>query len=76
MKASTGRVKNSFPLKPASTSGLPIAQPPFPSEQAVSAQASALGAWRALVQVAVNRQIATIALIQALGGGWERIETP
>jgi NodT family efflux transporter outer membrane factor (OMF) lipoprotein len=42
----------------------------------VSAQASALSARRALVQVAVNRQIAAIALIQALGGGWERIETP
>jgi NodT family efflux transporter outer membrane factor (OMF) lipoprotein len=42
----------------------------------VTAQASALSARRALVQVAVNRQIAAIALIQALGGGWERIETP
>ena len=42
----------------------------------VTAQASALAARRALVQVAVNRQVSAIALIQALGGGWERIETP
>ena len=42
----------------------------------VTAQASALTARRALVQVAVNRQATAIALIQALGGGWERIETP
>ena len=37
----------------------------------VTAQASALSARRALVQVAVNRQISAIALIQALGGGWD-----
>ena len=37
----------------------------------VTAQASALAARRALVQVAVNRQISAIALIQALGGGWD-----
>ncbi|MGZ5239697.1 MAG: efflux transporter outer membrane subunit [Caldimonas sp.] len=42
----------------------------------VTAQASALAARRALVQVAVSRQTSAIALIQALGGGWERIETP
>ena len=36
----------------------------------VTAQASALAARRALVQVAVSRQTAAIALIQALGGGW------
>ncbi|MEP7139857.1 MAG: efflux transporter outer membrane subunit [Caldimonas sp.] len=37
----------------------------------VSAQASALAARRALVQVAVSRQITAISLIQALGGGWD-----
>jgi NodT family efflux transporter outer membrane factor (OMF) lipoprotein len=36
----------------------------------VTAQASALSARRALVQVAVNRQVTAITLIQALGGGW------
>ncbi len=35
------------------------------------AQASALSARRALSQVAVNRQLSAIALIQALGGGWD-----
>ena len=42
----------------------------------VTAQASALNARRALTQVGVNRQVSAIVLIQALGGGWERIETP
>jgi outer membrane protein TolC len=42
----------------------------------VTAQASALSARRALTQVGVNRQVSAIDLIQALGGGWERIETP
>ena len=42
----------------------------------VTAQASALSARRALTQVGVNRQVSAITLIQALGGGWERIETP
>jgi NodT family efflux transporter outer membrane factor (OMF) lipoprotein len=37
----------------------------------VTAQASALSARRALVQVAVNRQVTAITLIQALGGGWD-----
>ena len=37
----------------------------------VTAQASALAARRALVQVAVNRQISAVELIQALGGGWD-----
>jgi len=37
----------------------------------VTAQASALSARRALVQVAVNRQVSAITLIQALGGGWD-----
>jgi len=42
----------------------------------VTAQASALSARRALTQVGVSRQVSAISLIQALGGGWERIETP
>ena len=37
----------------------------------VTAQASALSARRALVQVAVSRQVSAITLIQALGGGWD-----
>jgi NodT family efflux transporter outer membrane factor (OMF) lipoprotein len=49
--------------------------------EVVTAQASALSARRALVQIAVNRQVSAIALIQALGGGWSTaapvaIETP
>ncbi|MEP6876080.1 MAG: efflux transporter outer membrane subunit [Burkholderiales bacterium] len=36
----------------------------------VTAQASALSARRTLSQLAANRQTSTIALIQALGGGW------
>ena len=42
----------------------------------VTAQASALSARRALTQARVNRQVSAITLIQNLGGGWERIETP
>ncbi len=37
----------------------------------VTAQASALNARRTLAQLAANRQAAAIALIQALGGGWQ-----
>ncbi len=37
----------------------------------VTAQASALSARRALVQVTVSRQLSAITLIQALGGGWD-----
>nr|WP_245549325.1 efflux transporter outer membrane subunit [Noviherbaspirillum massiliense] len=37
----------------------------------VTAQVTALSARRALVQVQANRQAAAIALIQALGGGWQ-----
>ena len=36
----------------------------------VNAQAAALAAQRALLQLQVNRQIAVVGLIQALGGGW------
>src|SRR5205085_9681154 len=39
--------------------------------EVVTAQASALSARRSLVQVAVNRQVTAITLIQALGGGWD-----
>ena len=38
--------------------------------EVVAAQASALSARRTLSQLAANRQVAAIALIQALGGGW------
>jgi NodT family efflux transporter outer membrane factor (OMF) lipoprotein len=37
----------------------------------VTAQVSALSARRALVQVQLSRQSGSIALIQALGGGWQ-----
>ncbi len=37
----------------------------------VTAQAAALSARRTLVQVQLARQLAAVALIQALGGGWE-----
>ena len=36
----------------------------------VVAQASALSARRALVQISANRQTTAVALIQSLGGGW------
>jgi NodT family efflux transporter outer membrane factor (OMF) lipoprotein len=39
--------------------------------EVVTAQAAALNARRALVQVQVDRQTAAVALIQALGGGWQ-----
>ena len=39
--------------------------------EVVQAQAAALSARRALVQLQVNRQAAAIALIQAMGGGWQ-----
>lgn len=37
----------------------------------VSAQASSLGARRQLLQLALQRQQAALALVQALGGGWQ-----
>ena len=37
----------------------------------VTAQASALSAQRALLQLQVNRQLAAVTLVQALGGGWQ-----
>lgn len=39
--------------------------------EVVSAQVSALSARRALVQAQADRQTAAVALIQALGGGWQ-----
>ena len=39
--------------------------------EVVAAQASALSARRALLQLQVNRQVAAVVLIQALGGGWQ-----
>ncbi|WP_243656717.1 efflux transporter outer membrane subunit [Paucimonas lemoignei] len=39
--------------------------------EVVLAQASALNARRALVQVQADRQLAAVSLIQALGGGWQ-----
>jgi NodT family efflux transporter outer membrane factor (OMF) lipoprotein len=39
--------------------------------EVVSAQASALSAQRSLLQLQVNRQLAVVALVQALGGGWQ-----
>ena len=36
----------------------------------VTAQVAALSAQRALLQLQVNRQLAVVALVQALGGGW------
>jgi NodT family efflux transporter outer membrane factor (OMF) lipoprotein len=42
--------------------------------EVVTAQASALSARRALVQLQASRQTAAVALMQALGGGWEAAE--
>ena len=39
--------------------------------EVVTAQVSALSAQRALLQLQVNRQLAVVALVQALGGGWQ-----
>lgn len=38
--------------------------------EVVTAQATAASARRALVQVQTDRQVAAVALVQALGGGW------
>ena len=45
----------------------PVTAPP----SLMAAQATALSARRSLLQVASSRQVAAVALIQALGGGWE-----
>ncbi len=39
--------------------------------EVVTAQASALSAQRSLLQLQVNRQLAAVTLVQALGGGWQ-----
>lgn len=38
--------------------------------EVITAQASAASARRALVQAQIDRQVAAVALVQALGGGW------
>ena len=40
----------------------------------VTAQAAALSARRTLVQAQIDRQVAAVALVQALGGGWRGLE--
>jgi outer membrane protein TolC len=40
----------------------------------ITAQQSAASARRALVQAQIDRQLAAVALIQALGGGWRGLE--
>lgn len=42
--------------------------------EVVTAQVSALNARRALVQAQIDRQVAAVALIQALGGGWQGLD--
>ncbi|MDP3230909.1 MAG: efflux transporter outer membrane subunit [Acidovorax sp.] len=39
--------------------------------EVVTAQASALSAQRSLLQLQVNRHLAAVTLVQALGGGWQ-----
>jgi len=43
--------------------------------EVVIAQTSALNARRALLQAQSNRQIASVALIKAMGGGWGMTST-
>ena len=40
--------------------------------EVVTAQATALQARRTLAQLQADRQVVAVALIQALGGGWQR----
>ncbi len=42
--------------------------------EVIAAQATALSARRALVQAMADRQTTAVALIQALGGGWQAVE--
>lgn len=42
--------------------------------EVVTAQTAALAARRTLAQLIANRQVAAVALIQALGGGWHGVE--
>lgn len=39
--------------------------------EVVTAQAAALNARRALLQLQVNRQVAAVGLVQVMGGGWQ-----
>ena len=40
--------------------------------EVVTAQATALQARRTLAQLQADRQVVAVALMQALGGGWQR----
>lgn len=42
--------------------------------EVITAQQSAASARRALIQAQIDRQLAAVALIQALGGGWRGLE--
>jgi outer membrane protein TolC len=42
--------------------------------EVITAQQNAAAARRALVQAQIDRQLAAVALIQALGGGWGGLE--
>lgn len=44
--------------------------------EVITAQQNAATARRALVQAQIDRQLAAVSLIQALGGGWRGLETP
>jgi NodT family efflux transporter outer membrane factor (OMF) lipoprotein len=44
--------------------------------EVVTAQATALSARRALVQLQADRQTTAVALIQSLGGGWQAAQAP
>ncbi|MCG2592691.1 efflux transporter outer membrane subunit [Ramlibacter sp. XY19] len=44
--------------------------------EVVTAQVGAFNARRALVQAQIDRQLAAVALIQALGGGWRGLGVP
>jgi NodT family efflux transporter outer membrane factor (OMF) lipoprotein len=42
--------------------------------EVINAQSSAASARRALVQAQIDRQVAAVALVQALGGGWTGVQ--
>lgn len=44
--------------------------------EVITAQATALSARRALIQALADRQTTAVALIQALGGGWQTAQQP
>jgi outer membrane protein TolC len=44
--------------------------------EVIAAQATALSARRSLVQAMADRQTTAVALIQALGGGWQTTPQP